>query len=277
MNQSVGTVLAQGVARLRAAGLDEAVRDARLLMAAALGIAPGRLTLAVPDPLEAGAEAAFQGFIARRAAREPVSHILGKRLFYGREFEVTPEVLAPRGDTETLIVEALKEPFEEVLDLGTGSGAILVTLLAERGARGTGTDVSGAALEVAARNAAKHGVEARSSFVISDWFEAVDGGFGLVVSNPPYIGAAEMAALEPELRHEPRIALTDEGDGLGAYREICTGAPGYLRPGGRLMVEIGWQQGDAVAALMRSAGFADVAITQDLGARDRVVSGRKPA
>ncbi|RFP87646.1 peptide chain release factor N(5)-glutamine methyltransferase [Rhodobacteraceae bacterium 63075] len=246
-------------------------------MAAALEIAPGRLTLVSPEPLEAAAAAAFSGFITRRAGREPVSHILGTRQFYGRDFEVTANVLAPRGDTETLIAEALEEPFETVLDLGTGSGAILVTLLAESAARGTGTDLSEAALAVAARNAERHGVAARCSFTVSDWFEALEGRFDLIVSNPPYIGAEEMEALAPELAHEPRLALTDEGDGLGAYRAICAGAPDHLRPGGHLLVETGWQQGADVAELMRGAGFVSVRVIQDLGGRDRVVRGQKPA
>ena len=277
MSGSVGAALAQGAVRLRQAEVDEPVRDARLLMAAALDIAPGRLTLAMPEPLEAGAETAFSAFITRRAAREPVSHILGQRQFYGRDFEVTPDVLAPRGDTETLIAEALSAPFGNVLDLGTGSGAILVTLLAENGALGTGTDLSEAALAVAARNAERHGVGERCTFMLSDWFEAVEGSFDLIVSNPPYIGAEEMEALAPELAHEPRQALTDEGDGLGAYRAICAGAPGHLRPGGRLLMEIGWQQGADVAEMMRGAGFASVRVIQDLGGRDRVVYGQKPA
>ena len=269
------TVLMEGIAALRVAGIDDPARDARLLMAHVLGVVPGRLTLHLQDEVDEAARAAFSDLVKERQARRPLSHLLGRRQFYGREFIVTPKVLDPRGDTETLIAAALSEPFKKVLDLGTGSGCILLTLLAEKGsATGTGTDVSGAALAVAERNAAALGVAGRCAWIESDWFTAVGGEFDLIVSNPPYIAAEEMAGLAPELSHEPREALTDESDGLSAYRVITAGARAHLRPGGRLMVEIGWTQGRQVSEMFTNAGFSDVDILPDLDGRDRVVWGR---
>ncbi|MCV2880791.1 peptide chain release factor N(5)-glutamine methyltransferase [Actibacterium sp. XHP0104] len=265
--------LAAAVVRLRAADVPDAPRDARRLLAHAMGIAPGRLTLALHDPMSSQALADFEAAIARRASREPVSHITGTRAFYGRDFSVTSDVLDPRPETETLIALALEEPFDSVLDLGTGSGCILLTLLAERPeARGLGADLSDAALAVAQQNARRLGVEA--DFIRSDWFAAIDGQFDLIVSNPPYITEAEMADLSPEVLHEPRMALTPGGDGLDAYRAIAAGAGAYLRPGGRLMVEIGAAQGPDVAGLFKAAGLGEVQVHPDLDGRDRVVSAR---
>lgn len=268
--------LAQAIQRLDTAGIADAPRDARLLLAHALGIAPDRLTLVLRDP--AGAEqAAFGEAIARRAAREPVSHITGRRLFWGRAFHVTADVLDPRPETETLIAEALGAPFTRLLDLGTGSGAILLTLLAERpAARGLGCDLSPAALAVAEGNAATLGLSGRAEFRQGDWFGPVEGRFDLIVSNPPYIAEAEMAGLAPEVLREPRMALTPGGDGLDAYRAIARDAGAHLTPGGRLMVEIGPTQGAAVAGLMAAAGLQGIALHPDFDGRDRVVSAHWP-
>lgn len=268
--------LAQAIQRLDAAGIADAPRDARLLLAHALGIAPDRLTLVLRDP--AGVEqAAFGEAIARRAAREPISHITGRRLFWGRAFHVTADVLDPRPETETLIAEALGAPFTRLLDLGTGSGAILLTLLAERpAARGLGCDLSPAALAVAEGNAATLGLSGRAEFRQGDWFGPVEGRFDLIVSNPPYIAEAEMAGLAPEVLREPRMALTPGGDGLDAYRAIARGAGSHLTPGGRLMVEIGPTQGAAVAGLMAAAGLQGIALHPDFDGRDRVVSAHWP-
>lgn len=220
----------------------------------------------------------YQEFIDRRARREPVSHILGGRDFWKGWFIVTPDVLDPRPDTETLVEAAVAEPFTRVLDLGTGSGCILISLLMERtGARGVGTDISEKAILVAGRNAALHGVADRLILPLSEWYDDVGGRFDLIVSNPPYIAAGEMEHLAPEVRdHEPRSALTDEADGLSAYRAITAGALNHLTPSGRLLVEIGATQGDVVSRMFREAGLQDVQVLQDLGRRDRVVIGRAP-
>lgn len=275
MSQSVQHWITIGAGMLREAGIDGAQRDARVLMAACLDVDPGRVTLHLHDTLDATAEAVFMANIRSRMDRKPVSHILGYRDFYGRRFVVTPDVLDPRPETETLIAAALEVPFGQVLDLGTGSGAILVTLLAERdAATGVGCDLSQAALRVAGRNAAAMGVDGRCALIQSNWFDAIDGKFDLIVANPPYIAADEMPNLSPEVLNEPRLALTDEADGLSAYRLICAGAIAHLCPGGELMVEIGWQQGPKVAALFEQAGLADVQILRDMNGHDRVIRGK---
>ncbi len=273
-------LLAQATRRLAEAGIPDPGRDARRLLAHVLKVPPGRLTLFLSDPVESEHALLFNAVIESRAAHVPVSHITGRRQFYGREFLVTPEVLDPRPETEILIEAALAGPFSRVLDLGTGSGCILLTLLCEReGATGIGTDLSEEALEVAFWNRNALRLEARAALARGSWFGALGEDdrerFDLIVSNPPYIALDEMDDLSPEVRdHEPRMALTDEGDGLTAYRMIAAGAPSHLLPGGRLMVEIGPSQGAAVADLFRSAGLQEVTVITDLDGRDRVVVGR---
>lgn len=271
------TALTLAVRRLRAAGIPDAPRDARRLLAHALGIGPERLTLQLSEELPAEAEASFEALLARRERREPVSHITGRRAFYGRDFLVTRDVLDPRPETETLVELALSQPFARVLDLGTGSGCILLTLLAERpAATGLGLDLSEAALAVARRNAGALGI-GRAEFIRSDWCERVTGQFDLIVSNPPYVAVDEMAGLAPEVRDwEPEMALSPGGDGLDAYRAIAACAPAHLAPGGRLMVEIGPTQGNAVSELFRATGLENIAVHRDIDGRDRVVCAEKP-
>jgi len=270
--------LREAVARLRAAGVEEPARDARILLAHALGVERSRLTLVLPEALPAGARARLDATITARAARQPVAQITGRRAFFGRNFKVTRQVLDPRPETEILVRACLDLPFESLLDLGTGSGCILLSLLAERPrARGLGVDASEAVLAVARENARALGLEGRAHFLLSDWFAAVEGRFELIVSNPPYVSAAEMQALAPEVRAwEPAGALTPGGDGLAAYRAIIPRAPAHLRSGGWLAVEIGARQGAEVSALFRQAGFEDVRTLPDLDGRDRVVMGRLP-
>ena len=270
--RTVQSVLVWGTRCLSEAGIDGGARDARLLMAHALDVDPSRITLVAPDPLADEKATAFETMIARRVARQPVSHILGRRNFYGRDFVVTPDVLDPRPETEILVAEALKRPFSSVLDMGVGSGAILLTLLAEQPlAKGQGSDLSAQALAVARANADHLGVAKRARFVQSDWFEAIEGRFDLIVSNPPYIALNEMPELSPELAHEPRMALTDEADGLEAYRIITAGAAAKLTPRGRIFLEIGPTQGEAVAGMLLTQGFKAVRVVSDLDGRDRVV------
>ena len=267
--------------RLCAAGIAQGQSDAMALMAHAYGErAPRyRLMSALQEPLPGEVAEAFEAAIAQRLLRKPVSQIIGHRAFWNAEFIVTPDVLDPRPETETLVAEALALPFSRLLDLGTGSGAIAISLLQGRPeASGLATDLSAAALEVARRNAEALGVAARLELRLSDWFAEVEGRFDLIVSNPPYITQAEMADLAPEVRDwEPHLALTPGGDGLDAYRAIAAGAPACLAPGGWLAVEIGWQQGPAVSEIFRQAGLEDVAIRPDLDGRDRVVLGRMAA
>ncbi|MDZ7708702.1 MAG: peptide chain release factor N(5)-glutamine methyltransferase [Roseovarius sp.] len=272
--------LRAAVRRLAGVGIDGAAGDARALMAEALEVGRDRLVLHLGEEMEAGALARFEAMLARRLAREPVARILGRRAFWGRDFTVTPDVLDPRPETECVVAEALAGPVPgRLLDLGTGSGCIAVTLLAEwPGARGVATDISGSALAVAAENAARHGVAGRLDLVESDWFARVAGRFDLIVSNPPYIARAGMAGLAREVRdHDPRGALCDGGDGLGAYRALAQGVMDRLAPGGRFVVEIGAGQGGDVAQILARAGLTDVRLKPDLDGRDRVVAGRYPA
>ena len=271
----VNEALGIGIEILNKAGIDGAARDARRIMAAALDVGADRITLMVQDDLDDDTEAAFLASIHLRAEGHPVSHLVGGRQFFDRWFKVTPDVLDPRPETEELVAEALKVHFEDVLDLGTGSGAIILTLLAERpNAVGVATDLSTGALAVAAENAHTLGVDDRVHFEVSDWFAAVGGDYDLIVSNPPYISLDEMDGLQPEVRQfEPRMALTDEADGLTAYRIIAAGAPAHLRKGGRLLVEIGPTQASAVKVMMEKAGLGRVKVIPDLDGRDRVVVG----
>lgn len=269
-------VLTAAVQILTKAGVPDAARDARRLLAYASGVDAGRLTLILPEPVSDDVATRYDRLIARRARFEPVSHLTGTRAFYGRSFAVTKDVLDPRPETETLIEMALRDPFARVLDLGTGSGCILVTLLAENpDAVGVGADVSPPALAVALRNAQAHQVDDRASFVQSDWLASIPRQFDLIVANPPYIAVDEMAGLSRDVRTwEPRLALTDEADGLSAYRTIVAQTQKALEPGGRLIFEIGSTQGPAVAELMLQGGLQDVFVIPDLDGRDRVVMGK---
>ncbi|WP_209425909.1 peptide chain release factor N(5)-glutamine methyltransferase [Pararhodobacter sp. SW119] len=271
--------LPSAIALLRSAGVDDPARDARRLLAHALGLPADRLTLHLDDALSAPAQARFDAALAARAARQPVSQIIGQRLFWGRAFAVTPDVLDPRPETEVLIASALASPFSRVLDLGTGTGAILLTLLAERPqAVGMGVDISDAALKIASENARALGVADRCELVPSDWFASVEGEFDLIVANPPYLSTEELETLAPETRTwEPELALLGGADGLDAYRRIVEGAATHLAPGGRLIMEIGPTQGAPVMALLETAGFAGLICLPDFDGRDRVVGALAPS
>lgn len=270
--------LAAAARRLAEAGIDGAARDARRLLAHAMGLPPGRMTLHLRDPLDARQAEAYGAAIAARAARQPVSQITGTRDFFGLCFKVTRDTLDPRPETELAVEAALERPFARMLDLGTGTGCILISCLSRMPfASGTGTDVSDAALAVARDNAVRLGFAGRARFLASDWFRDVAGRFDLIVSNPPYIAEAEMAALAPEVRDwEPRGALTPGGDGLGAYRAIARGAGARLMAGGRLILEIGPTQAAAVSALLVAQGFPAPEVRRDLDGRDRVIVAVRP-
>jgi release factor glutamine methyltransferase len=226
--------------------------------------------------------ATLENFLSRRERREPVSHILGAKGFWKIMLRVTPGVLTPRPDTETILDMVLPmfaehEAFS-VLDLGVGSGAILLAILAERpAARGLGVDVSEDAIAVARENAANLGLAGRTALLRGDWTAGLDEGqFDLVVSNPPYIPTGDIGNLAPEVRdHEPRIALDGGADGLAAYRKLAPEIIRVLKPGGRFALEIGPGQRSAVEALMFQAGAEALVVTNDLAGRERVVSGCK--
>jgi release factor glutamine methyltransferase len=268
--------------RLEEVGIASPVIDARLLLEAA---ADATRTDIVTDPYRevTDAQAAtLADYVERRARREPVSHILGRKGFWKIMLQVTPSVLTPRPDTETIVEYVLRDFPEHaawsVLDLGVGSGAILFAILAERpAARGLGVDVSEEALAVARENAANLSLAGRVALLRGDWtFGLGDESFDLVVSNPPYIADDVIETLEPEVRdHEPRLALSGGADGLDAYRVLAPEILRVLKPGGRFAVEIGYDQRTAVEALFREAGAAGVETLRDLGDRDRVVTGLK--
>ena len=266
------------MARLRAAGVPDPARDARLLLAHAARVDAARVTLIAPEDIAPDIAERYDHLVSLRAVRVPVSQLVGARDFYGRRFEISREVLDPRPETESLVEAALSFPFDRVLDLGLGSGCIIVTLLLERPqATGLGVDISEAACLQASANAILHEVADRLDIQRSDWFETVEGRFDLIVSNPPYLAASEMKHVQPELRdHEPRLALTDEADGLSAYRLIAAEAQGYLSAEGRVMVEMGWRQASDVKAIFAAQGWGDIAILPDLDGRDRILCASKP-
>jgi len=225
---------------------------------------------------------AYDALVARRMAGEPVAYLVGRRGFWTLDLMVTPDTLIPRPETELLVEQALARlPADRpvrVADLGTGSGAIALALASERPlARVVASDRSGAALQVARRNASAHGLDGRVDFRQGDWFAPLAGeGFDLVASNPPYIAEADPHLGRGDLRHEPPGALASGGDGLDAIRTIVAGAPAHLVPGGWLLLEHGHDQGPPVRALLEAGGFTGVATVRDLEHRDRVSLGRLP-
>jgi release factor glutamine methyltransferase len=256
--------------------------DARLLLEAAAPVTRANILADPHRALDADGAARFEAFIARRERREPVSQILGRKAFWTLMLNVGPGVLTPRPDTETLLDVVLAafppERAFSVLDLGVGSGAILLAILAERlKAKGLGVDVSEDALAVARDNAAQLGLERRVALLRGDWTKGLaDASFDLVVANPPYIPTADIEALAPEVRdYEPRAALDGGPDGLGAYRLLAPEILRVLRPGGFFAVEIGVGQRADVERLFRAAGATGLAAHLDLGGRERVVAGSK--
>ena len=273
---TVFEMVANAAQSLRAAGIDSAARDARALVAHALGVAANRIVLLGSDPIDLKAQERLAGYLERRLRHEPVSKITGWRQFWGRDFHISKAVLDPRPETETVIVEALKHPAATVLDLGTGSGILAVTLMAEwPKAQALATDISPAALAVAGKNAARYDIGDRLSFAQSNWFDGVQGEFDLIVANPPYIAMEEMAGLDRDVRDfDPHIALTPGGDGLDPYRVIAAAVGRHLSPDGRLIVEIGHQQAADVLQIFQDAGLSSLCCHPDLAGRDRVISAR---
>lgn len=273
---------------LRQGGIETPELDARLLLCHAASLSHEAFIARAREDLRPDAAALLEGAIARRLKREPVARIRGTREFYGRSFLLGPESLDPRPDTETLIDAALdiigkkgwrEEPLK-LLDLGTGSGSILVTLLAELPrATGIGTDLSPRALAVAAANASAHGLASRAVFIAADWLDAIAGKFDLILSNPPYLAASEIAGLAADVAaYDPRLALDGGHDGLDSYRRIAARAREVLAGDGRLLVEIGPAQAEAVAAIFAGAGLRpDEAGSPrlDLAGRPRVVVARR--
>lgn len=270
---SLDAAMRWAVEELRTAGIEAPESEARRLLGA---VFPKRY-VDYEEVFTPEFEEGFRAAVARRASHEPLSHITGRRDFWNHVFQVNAAVLDPRPDTETLVEAALAVEWQRVLDLGTGSGCILLSLLGERpDAFGIGTDISSDALEVARRNANVLELDHQMDLLHSDWFSDVVGPFDLIVSNPPYIDTASYEGLDRTVREfEPKLALTPGETGLEAYEVIVTGTGDHLEPGGWLMVEIGHDQGAAVQALFQSAGFTEIRVLPDINGKDRVVQGKK--
>ena len=277
---TVRALLGDAAGRLRAAGIDSATLDARILIGHALGFSREQLLTRAGETVTAEALARVEPLLARRLAREPVSRILGRREFWSLEFALSPETLDPRPDSETVIEAALTEVPRDrplsVLDLGTGSGCLLLALLSELPlAHGLGIDQSPGAVATAAANAERLGLTGRARFERADWHDGLAGRYDLVVANPPYIPEAEIAGLEPEVtRFDPWAALTGGADGLDAYRRLAPMLPVLLTEQGVAVFEVGAGQAAAVAALLEAAGLLLVGVRRDLAGIERCVVAR---
>ena len=272
----VQELLIASQAKLRECGISDPIRDARLLLADCLELRSQNLNLLNDSYISEIKISKFWRMVKERCKRKPVSKILGYRSFWGRDFEINENVLDPRGDTETLIELILDCKFENMLELGTGSGAIAITVLAERPeVTCVATDISEYALKTASTNSKRHCVESRLKLLHSNWFEKISGRFDVIVSNPPYISSEEYAQLSAEVvKYDPKISLTLGGDGLEAYREILSQALEKLNKNGYIFLEIGYTQANAVRHLFREAGFQQIKVHKDLGSRDRVISAK---
>jgi release factor glutamine methyltransferase len=278
-------IMREAIPRLAGAGVEHPAREARMLLAHALGIAPVDVIIREMDAVDPVGITAFEEAIQRRLSHEPVSRIRGHREFYGRGFTVTPDVLDPRPETELLVEEGLRRlPLNgRVLDLGTGSGCILISVLAERSdASGVGVDISPAALAVAKRNAEALHV-GHATFIEGSWEAGLaQAPFDLVLSNPPYIPDADIPGLEPDVRnYDPDVALAGGADGLDPYRAIFALAARLLKPGASIGVEFGqfssgMGQGEAVAGLMAKAGLTGITLLKDLAGHERAAFSRRP-
>ena len=258
-------------------GFTNAALDAKWLAAAALGLSDLEMVTRENEPVDDAAALRLAEMVQRRMGGESVGRIIGEREFYGLPFRLNAATLEPRADTELLVDLALKivRPGWRLLDLGTGTGCIPIAILANApDVSALAVDISGEALLAARDNAERNGVAARLALLEGSWFEPLAEGerFELIVSNPPYIESAVIATLAPEVRvHDPLVALDGGPDGLAPYRIIAAEAGRWLKPGGQLMVEIGYDQGAAVSALFAAAGFAGIAVHRDFGGLDRVV------
>jgi release factor glutamine methyltransferase len=279
---TLGDLLKDGAARLAAAGIDGAMREARLLLQAAAEI-PVATQIAFPErSIPADAMARFEALLQRRARREPMAHILGRREFWSLAFKVTADTLDPRPDSETLVQAVLDQVSDRsaalrLIDFGTGTGCLLLALLHELPkASGVGVDTSEAALAVATENAQALGMTERVLFRRGDWDEGIEPGFDVLLSNPPYIPSQDIDGLQPEVASfEPRLALDGGVDGLDAYRRLAPAAARLLLPGGLAAFEIGIGQGDSVRRIMVLAGLRHIATARDLAAVERCLLFRK--
>ncbi len=278
MSNSIGDSLREAAQLLETAGVPEARREAGSLLSFVIGKDRTVLISHAEDPLSDRDAARFREAAERRATGEPLQYITGVQDFYGRDFQVTPDVLIPRPETELLVEAALEvlvdSPSPLICDVGTGSGCIAVTLLCERNdARAVAVDVSQPALEIAARNARRYGVSDRIEFKISDCFDGLNSTtFDLVVSNPPYVSASALAGLQREVRdHEPLVALSPGADGLSVIRRLLDEGAAFVKQNGHLIMEIGFDQGEAVQHIINPELWRLVEIRPDLQGIPRIV------
>jgi release factor glutamine methyltransferase len=286
MSTTLAEALAAARRRLEDAGIADAARDARILLDGLLHLSSTAFLVDGDRSLTGEQMTMIEGAIERRAKREPVHRILGRRAFSRLDLMLSPDTLEPRPDTEILVdtlVPHVRRFVSDrgacrILDLGTGTGAICLALLdLVPGATGVGADVSQGALETAMRNADMNGLAGRFDVVESDWFTAVTGVFDIIVSNPPYIVHSVVETLDEEVRlHDPILALDGGDDGLDAYRAIAAGAADHLAQDGLVAYEIGYDQKASVTGIMREKGFARIAAVEDLGGNDRVLVFSKP-
>jgi len=265
----------------KAAGLESADIDSRLLLMHATGLSRVDLISGSSHILSDETTDEIKALSMRRISGEPVDHILGYKEFYGRRFKVTKDVLSPRPETEMLVDEALRiigaHTQSRVLDLGTGSGAIIISILAESNLMaGTATDASEAALLIARENAQTHDVYERLQFMQGSWLEAIDAEYDLIISNPPYISHADIMTLQEDVKgFDPDLALSGGGDGLEAYRAIISNVKSHLSASGKILFEIGFDQAAAVSTLLKEAGLTNISVRKDLAQHDRVVMAEK--
>jgi len=269
-------VLADTAIKLSKSGIEGAERDARILTAFAFEIPISELSLNINEHVSEKIIAKLEKLTLRRIDREPISKILGRREFWGRSFSINENVLDPRGDTETLIDFVIEKPVKSILDLGTGSGAIAITLACEwKEVHVTATDISEDALALAKTNAEKFNVQNKIHFLKSDWFESVKGSFDLIISNPPYIGLIEQDEISAEvIKYDPKISLFAGRDGFNAYKIIIPNLRKFLNPDGLVVLETGSSQGIQIKNMMNAAGFIDTKIVKDLSGKDRLVAAK---
>lgn len=281
MTETVGAALRAAAKALEATGVPGASWEARHLLGDLTGLTPTQMLTDPDQPLRQADT--FHAWIARRAAGEPSSRITGFREFRGLSFRVTADTLDPRADSEVLVDTVLDRVCADpaqIADLGTGTGCLLLSLLADRPTwSGIGVDLSPGAVRTAAENAARLGLANRAAMIRGHWSHALaEASLDLLISNPPYIVRSVLDDLDTAVRdHDPTLALDGGTDGLDAYRAIAADAMRVLKPGALLALEIGWDQGKSVPDLLTTAGFVDIGVTQDDGNRDRVVSASVPA
>ena len=267
-----------GRERLKGVGISDSARESKKILAFAINYEYSNLNTLQEFKISKELKFKFNALIEQRVSGTPISKIIGKKLFFNSEFFVNENVLDPRPETEVLVSVALEKNFSTVLDLGTGTGCIVISLLKERShAVGVSVDISQECLAVAKINAERNGVVERVKFLQSDWFSNVNSRFDLIVSNPPYVGLDEMENLSREVKNfDPQIALFGGRDGLNCYNQIFNDVVRFLKPGGRFITEVGYTQSALVKKLFFNNGFINIKVTKDLDFNNRVVSGHLP-